>query len=181
MKCIVRAISSLLLFLSALLSGCNANSGMMAATFTPAPVPSSAENLGELLDQAAGQVPFALLIPDESKLPFGIKLVGLEFVPGMKTQPFVIMQSYRVQGSVVVITQTSEVGQIPAKAIGQTPLRGLVGYWVVLSAGDRLLYWEENGCSMTINGKLTDKETLFLAEALVPYHSSAKPVETRHP
>ncbi len=181
MKSVAHAIPHLLLFLSALLSGCNGASGMVAEASMPVPVPSQAENLEELLGQVARQVPFRLLIPDKSKLPFGIKLVGLEFVPGMKTQPFVVMQSYRVQGSVVVITQTSEVGQIPAKPIGQTPLRGLVGSWVVLSAGDRLLYWEENGCSLTINGKLTDEETLLLADSLVSYYSSSKPVETRYP
>lgn len=181
MKRITRLTSYLLFFLSVLLFGCNANSETMTVTSTPVLAPSRDKNWEDLLDQATGQVPFTLLIPDESKLPFEIELVGLEFVPRMKTQPFVVVQSYRVQGSIVVITQTSEVGQVPAKPIGQIPLRGLVGYWVVLSAGDRLLYWEENGCSMTINGNLIDEKTLLLAEVLVPYNSPAKPVETRHP
>lgn len=170
----VFAFGITVLFLFVLLSGCDAKPGMTAATFTPAPVPTQTGDFEDLLDQAAGQVPFTLLVPDESKLPFEIEPTGVEIVPGLKTQPFVVSQSYRAQGNVIRITQTSQIGQMPAKAIRETPVRGVVGYWVILSAGDRLLYLEENNSSLTIGGNLTDEDILILADVLVPREAGTK-------
>lgn len=172
-----------------LLSACTVNPGMMAATSTPKPLPTQTENYGDLLDQAAGQAPFTLLVPDESKLPFEIDPIGLEILPGLKTQPFVVSQSYRVRESVIRITQTSQTGQIPAKAIGEAPVRGVVGYWVVLNAGERVLYWEENGSSLTIGGDLStssgqalkDEDILILAEALVPRQAGTQVIKDDQP
>ncbi len=78
---------------------------------------------------------------------------------------------------------------MPAKAVEEVLVRGAVGCWVVLSAGDRLLYWEENDSSLTIGGNpsaspgqaLTDEEMLILAEALVPHGADDRVVKDGQP
>lgn len=151
----------------------------MIATPAPTALPTPIWDFYELLSQAAAQAPFTPLVPDEAKLPFAIENTGLDFIPGSNTQPFVVVQSYRVQGRPVRITQTSQTGQVPAKAVGETSVRGVVGYWVVLNVGERVLYWEENNTSLTIGKNLStgsgealaDEEILKLAESLVPYEA----------
>jgi|GEM_PF-670931 len=169
MKTFVLRSAVFLLF--ALLSGCNVGSVETTVGVTPEPDPTQVEYYENLLDEAAGQAPFTLLLPDQSRLPFGIEPTGLEITPRLKTQPFVVSQSYRNQGSVLRITQTSQTGQRPAKAVGETHVRGVVGYWVVLNVGERVLYWEEYGSSLTVGGNLVDEDLLELAEALVPYEA----------
>jgi hypothetical protein len=168
-----------LLFLSAMLSGCGVSLRSMIATPAPTALPTPIWDFYDLLNQAATQAPFTLLVPDEAQLPFTIEHAGLDFIPGSKTQPFVVTQSYRVRGSLARITQTSQTGQIPAKAVGETTVRGVVGYWVVLNVGERMLYWEENNSSLTISGDpsassmeiLADEEIMKLAESLAPYEA----------
>jgi hypothetical protein len=166
-----------LLFLSILLSGCSVSLRSMIATPASTTLPTPTWDFYELLNQAATQAPFTLLVPDEAKLPFAIEHTGLDFIPGLKTQPFVVTQSYLVRGSLVRITQTSQPGQIPAKAVEETTVRGVVGYWVVLNTGKQVLYWGENNTSLTIGGDPSagsgeapaDEDILILAESLVPY------------
>jgi hypothetical protein len=170
-----------LLFLSILLSGCGVSLRSMIATPASTTLPTPTWGFYELLNQAATQAPFTLLVPDEAKLPFAIEHTGIDFIPGLKTQPFVVTQSYRVRGSLVRITQTSQSGQIPAKAVGEVLVRGVVGYWVVLNVGDRVLYWEENDTSLTVGAGLADEDLLKLAEVLVPYGGRAKVVQGGQP
>jgi hypothetical protein len=146
-------------------------------TWTPTPLSTPIWGFYDLLNRAAIQAPFTLLVPDEAKLPFAIEHIGLDFIPGVKTQPFVVTQSYRVRGSLVRITQTSQPGQIPAKAVGQTTVRGVVGYWVVLNIGERLLYWEENNSSLTISGDLADADILILAGSLAPREADTQLIQ----
>jgi hypothetical protein len=164
-------LGSVVFLLFALLSGCNVGPVETTARVTPEPDPTQVENYENLLDEAAGQAPFTLLVPEQSRLPFDIEPTGLEITPRLKTQPFVVSQSYQARGRVLRITQTSQSGQRPAKAVGETPVRGVVGYWVVLNTGERVLYWDEYGSSLTIGGNLADEDLLGLAEALVPYEA----------
>lgn len=164
-------LGSVVFLLFALLSGCNVGPVETTARMAPESVPPGVENYENHLDGAAGQAPFTLLAPDQARLPFDIEPIGLEITPRLKTQPFVVSQSYQAQGRALRITQTSQTGQRPAKAVGETPVRGVVGYWVVLNTGERVLYWEEYGSSLTIGGNLADEDLLALAEALVPYEA----------
>jgi outer membrane lipopolysaccharide assembly protein LptE/RlpB len=81
----------ILLVLTTLLSGCGVSLRSMIATPAPTTLPTPIWDFYELLNQAATQAPFTLLIPDEAKLPFAIEHTGLDFIPGSKIQPFVVM------------------------------------------------------------------------------------------
>jgi hypothetical protein len=154
---------------------------MTPVTSAPEPISTQDGDFEAQLDQAASEAPFMLLVPDETKLPFEIEPVGLEIIPSSNTQPFVISGTYRVQGEGIRITQSSQIGQIPAKAVKEPPVRGVVGYWVVLNTADRILYWEEFDSALTIGGDLADEDILTLAEGLARHVVDTTVIEDGRP
>lgn len=173
---------SFIIFLaSATLSACIASPEMPLATPTQGATPNRYQQFEENLSHVADQAPFTLLVPARSQLPFDIEPIGVDVTPVGKTQPFVVVQSYRGLGGVIRITQTSQVGQIPAQSDATAPVRGVLGYWVELDIGGRVLYWEENDTSMTIGGGLTRDDVLILAEALTPHDTEKEEAQQGRP
>jgi hypothetical protein len=145
---------------------------------TPSPVPSRASDFQAALDRAAASAPFALLVPDASALSFPLIRSGVEVLPASDDAHYTVVQHFTANDAALDMVQAAfypgEMDQAPLKSIGQTSVRGMTAYWLVLNTGVQSLYWRERDSAVTILGDLPDQDKLALAEALVPYQSGAK-------
>lgn len=140
---------------------------------TPSPTPAKDSVFQAALDHAAADAPFTLLIPDENKLSFPLLRAGVEVLPARGDTRYTVVQHFTANSATFDIIQSTfypgEIGQTPLKSVGQTGVRGVTGYWLVLNTAAQGLYWQERDSSVSILGDLSDAEKLSLAEALVPY------------